>query len=46
MGPYYKMLIVVIVLTIIMTGIYVYLFSIDRKIRKLEKKMKDRINKE
>ncbi|MCX6252711.1 MAG: CcmD family protein [Bacteroidetes bacterium] len=46
MDPYYKIIIVVIVLTVIMTGIYIYLFSIDRKIRKLEKKIKDKINKE
>jgi len=46
MAPYYKMLIVVIVLTVIMTGIYVYLFSIDGRIRKLEKRMKDKTSKE
>jgi hypothetical protein len=40
----YKIVIVVLVLTIIMTGIYIFLFSIDRKIRKLEKKVEDKIS--
>lgn len=35
-----KIFVVVTVLAIIMAGLYVYLFLIDRKISKLEKEMK------
>jgi len=37
-----KMLVVVIILAVIMFGIYVYLFSLDRKIRKIEKHLKEK----
>jgi CcmD family protein len=33
-----KIYIVIAVLTVILIGIFIYLFSIDRKLRKLEKK--------
>ena len=40
MTNHYKILIVVAVLTMIMAGIYVYLFLLDRKITKIEKQLK------
>ena len=36
MTNYHKILIVIIVLAVIMAGIYLYLFVLDRKIRKLK----------
>jgi CcmD family protein len=40
MLEYGKIFVVVAVLSVIMTGIFVYLFFIDRKIGKLEKEIK------
>jgi len=37
-----KMIVVVIILAVIMAGIYVYLFSLDRKIRRIEKLLKEK----
>jgi CcmD family protein len=37
-----KMIVVVTILAVIMLGIYVYLFSLDRKIRKIEKQLKEK----
>jgi CcmD family protein len=37
-----KMMVVVTILAVIMLGIYVYLFSLDRKIRKIEKQLKEK----
>ena len=41
MEPDSKIYIVVAVLAVILTGIFVYLFFIDRKVRKIEKDMKE-----
>ena len=41
MEPDSKIYIVVAVLAVILTGIFVYLFFIDRKVRKIEKEMKE-----
>ena len=38
-----KILVVVVVLAVILVGIFVYLFSIDRKVTKLEKEIKNKI---
>ena len=47
MEQYGKMFVVVAVLAVILVGIFVYLFTIDRKVRKLEREMKDKsTNKE
>ncbi|MGA2823528.1 MAG: CcmD family protein [Bacteroidales bacterium] len=35
-----KILVVVVVLALILVGIFVYLFTIDRKVTKLEKEVK------
>jgi len=37
-----KIYVVVAVLAIILVGIFVYLFFIDRKVRKLEKELEDK----
>jgi hypothetical protein len=37
-----KMIIVVTILAVIMFGIYVYLFILDGKIRKIEKQLKEK----
>jgi CcmD family protein len=37
-----KIFVVVAVLALILIGIFVYLFSIDRKVTKLEKEVKER----
>jgi len=39
MDSYGKIFIVVAVLAIILTGIFIFLFFIDRKVRKLEKEI-------
>lgn len=38
-----KIFVVVVVLAIILIGIFVYLFAIDRKVTKLEKEVKEKI---
>ena len=38
-----KILVVVVVLAFILVGIFVYLFTIDRKVKKLEKEVKEKI---
>lgn len=42
MTPDSKIYIVVTVLAVILVGIFVYLFVMDRKVSKLEKEMKER----
>jgi len=42
MEQYGKIFVVVAVLAIILVGIFVYLFTIDRKVRKLEKEIKEK----
>ncbi len=37
-----KIFVVVAVLAIIMTGLYVYLFYIDRKLRRLERQIREK----
>jgi CcmD family protein len=44
METYGKIFIVVAVLALIMTGIFLYLYSIDRKVGKLEKEVREKIN--
>ncbi len=46
MTNYHKILIVIIVLAVIMAGIYLYLFVLDRKIRKIEKQLKGKEHSE
>ena len=41
-----KIIVVVAVLAVIMAGLFLYLFIIDRKISKLEKTLKERSLKE
>lgn len=41
-----KIFVVVAVLAVIMAGLFLYLYVIDRKISKLEKKLKERSLKE
>ncbi len=43
MESYGKIFVVVAVLAIILVGIYIYLFLIDRRITKLEKEVKDKM---
>lgn len=43
MEAYGKIFVVVAVLSIIMAGIYVYLFFIDRKISKIEKEVREKL---
>lgn len=42
MEIYGKIFVVVTVLAVIMAGLYVYLFFLDRKLRKIEKQMKEK----
>ncbi|HNY03379.1 MAG TPA: CcmD family protein [Bacteroidales bacterium] len=42
MESYGKIFVVVAVLAIILAGLFVYLFTLDRKLRKLEKELNDR----
>ena len=37
-----KMAIVITILAVIMSGIYIYLFFLDRKIRRIEKQLKNK----
>jgi CcmD family protein len=46
MESYGKIFVVVAVLAVIMAGIYVYLYTIDRKLRKLEKESGEKSNKQ
>ncbi|MEI7661753.1 MAG: CcmD family protein [Bacteroidota bacterium] len=43
MESYGKIFVVVAVLAVILIGIFVYLFSIDRKVRKLEEEMEEKL---
>ena len=40
-----KIFVVVAVLAVIMTGIFVYLFFLDRKVRRLEKQLEEKSGK-
>ena len=42
MESYGKIFVVVAVLAVILVGIFVYLFTIDRKLRKLEKEIEEK----
>ena len=42
MDSYGKIFVVVAVLAVILVGIFVYLFTIDRKLRKLEKEIEEK----
>ena len=42
MELYGKIFVVVAVLAVILTGIFIYLFTIDRKVRKLEEEVKEK----
>ena len=44
MESYGKIFVVVAVLAIILVGIFVYIFTIDRKLRKLEKEMNEKLS--
>jgi CcmD family protein len=44
MESYGKIFVVVAVLAFILVGIFVYLFLMDRKIRKLEKEIEEKSN--
>jgi CcmD family protein len=47
MESYGKIFVVVAVLAVILAGVFVYLFTIDRKVRKIEKELKEKsTNKE
>ena len=47
MESYGKIFVVVAVLAVILVGVFVYLFTIDRKVRKLEKEIEEKsANKE
>ena len=41
-----KIFVVVTVLAVIMAGLYIYLFLIDRKVSRLEKEMKAKENRQ
>ncbi len=43
MESYGKIFVVVAVLAVILVGIFIYLFSIDRKVRKLEKEIEEKL---
>jgi CcmD family protein len=43
MESYGKIFVVVAVLAVILVGIFVYLFTIDRKVRKLEKEVEEKL---
>jgi CcmD family protein len=42
MEAFGKIFVVVAVLAVILAGIFIYLFTIDRKVRRLEKELKQR----
>ncbi|MCX6267936.1 MAG: CcmD family protein [Bacteroidetes bacterium] len=42
MDSYGKIFVVVAVLAVILIGVFVYLFTIDRKVRKLEKEIEEK----
>ena len=42
MESYGKIFVVVVVLAVILAGIFGYLFTIDRNVRKLEKELNDK----
>ncbi len=42
MESYGKIFVVVAVLAVILFGVFVYLFTIDRKVRKLEKEIEEK----
>ena len=42
MDSYGKIFVVVTVLAVILVGMFVYLFTIDRKVRKLEKEIEEK----
>jgi CcmD family protein len=44
MESYGKIFVVVAVLAIILTGIYIYLFVLDRKISKIEKEFEEKLS--
>ena len=43
MEQYGKIFVVVAVLAVILIGVFVYLFTIDRKLRKLEKEVEEKL---
>ncbi len=45
MESYGKIFVVVAVLAVILIGVFVYLFTIDRKLRKLEKEIDEKSSK-
>jgi CcmD family protein len=45
MESYGKIFVVVTVLAIILIGVFVYLFFIDRKVKRLEKEMEEKSTK-
>ncbi|MEI6173307.1 MAG: CcmD family protein [Bacteroidota bacterium] len=45
MEVYGKIFVVVAVLAVIMVGVFAYLFTIDRKVRKLEKEIEEKSTK-
>jgi CcmD family protein len=42
MESYGKIFVVVAVLAVILAGIFIYLFTIDRKVRKLERQIEEK----
>ena len=42
MESYGKIFVVVAVLAVILIGVFIYLFTIDRKLRKLEKEIEEK----
>jgi CcmD family protein len=42
MEQYGKIFVVVAVLAVILVGVFIYLFTIDRKLRKLEKEIEEK----
>jgi CcmD family protein len=42
MESYGKIFVVVAVLAVILTGVFIYMFTIDMKIRKLEKEIEEK----
>lgn len=45
MEVYGKIFVVVTVLAVIMVGVFAYLFTIDRKVRRLEKEIEEKSTK-
>jgi CcmD family protein len=43
MESYGKIFVVVTVLAVILIGVFIYLFTIDRKLRKLEKEIEEKL---